>query len=181
MRIHRLTVTATVVVNMISMAPFVEAGEQKFTGSFSGSIVSTTIDTNDNNLPAVLFSGRGKTNLGLATFQSVSEALDRLPEVSACPRGNVEFPWLMGHGIIQFDDSLDQLFIKLVSGVACSDPIAKTFTSNGKGVFEGGTGRFADAAGSFETTSTGRPLIMDREGHEFDSMIGQITGTIITP
>jgi hypothetical protein len=65
--------------------------------------------------------------------------------------------------------------------VACSDPIAKTFTSNGKGVFDGGTGRFAHATGTFETTSTGRPLVMDRGGHEFDGMTGQVTGTLTTP
>jgi len=181
MRISRLAVAVTVVVSMSSVAPPAGAGEQQFSGSFAGSIISTTIDTNDNHLPAVLFIGRGKTNFGLTTFQSVSEALERLPEVNACPKGNLEFPWLMGHGIIQFDDSLDQLFIKLTAGVACSDPVAKTFTSNGKGVFEGGTGRFANATGSFETTSTGRPLVMDRAGHEFDSMTGQFTGIIITP
>jgi len=181
MRISRLTVAVTVVVSMSSVAPLVGAGEQQFSGSFAGSIISTTIDTNDNRLPAVLFTGRGKTNLGLAMFQSVSEASERLPEVSACPKGSVEFPWFMGYGIIQFDDSLDQLFIQLTAGVACSDPIAKTFTSNGKGVFAGGTGRFTNATGSFETTSTGRPLVMDQAGHEFDSMTGQITGIVITP
>jgi hypothetical protein len=95
--------------------------------------------------------------------------------------GQLGFPWLMGHGIIQFEDSLDQLFITLTSGVACADPVAKTFTSNGKGVFAGGTGRFANATGAFETISTGRPLVMDRAGHEFDGMTGQFTGTITTP
>jgi hypothetical protein len=91
MRIKKLTVAVTVVVSLSRMVPFAGAGEQQVSGSFAGSIVSTTIDTNDNRLPAVLFTGRGNTNLGLTTFQSVSEASERLPEVRVCPKGNLGF------------------------------------------------------------------------------------------
>jgi hypothetical protein len=157
------------------------AGEQKISGSFAGSMVNSQIDSDGDGMHAILSTGRGKTNLGLAMFQTIGENAARLPNVKTCTQGHWEFPLLMSHGVMQFDDSGDQILVKYTSGVTCYDPATRRFTSTIKGNFVGGTGKFAEASGPIESTSTGYRFVVDPTDHEFDSFSGQFVGTIITP
>lgn len=181
MSMQRLVVGLAIGLGLASVTRNAAAGEQQLSGSFGGSSVSIALDTNGDGMTAVLSMGRGKTSLGPITFQTVGESAARLPAVSTCPSSNWEFPLLMAHGVLQFDDSGDLLFANWSSGVTCFDPITTTFTTRGKGTFEGGTGKYVKATGSFETTTTGKPLVADSAMHEFVYQAGQVTGSITTP
>jgi hypothetical protein len=181
MNTKRLVIGLAMVLGLAGVTRDAVAGEQQLSGSFAGSSVSIALDTNGDGMTAVLSMGRGKTNLGSITFQTVGESAARLPAVNTCPSGHWEFPLLMAHGVLQLDDSGNLLFAHWTSGVTCFDPITATFTTRGKGTFEGGTGKYAKATGSFATTTTGKPLVADRAMHEFDYLAGQVTGTIIIP
>lgn len=181
MNTRRLVIGLAIALGLSDVARNVTAGEQQLSGSFGGSSVSTALDTNGDGMTAVLSIGQGKTSLGSTTFQTVGESAARLPAASTCPSGNQEFPLLMAYGVVQFEDSGDLLFTHWSAGVTCFDPTTTIFTTRAKGAFEGGTGRYAKATGSFETTTTGKPLVADRAMHEFDYLTGQVTGTIITP
>lgn len=157
------------------------AAERKLTGKFAGSIVSTAIDVDNNGATSVLSTVRGKSSLGMTSSQTIGESAPQLPAVNTCPANNLEFPLLMAHSIIHFEDLGDLLFATYSSGVTCFDPTSGVFTTTGKGKFTSGTGTLSNATGSFEATWQGKGIVRDRMGHEFDYLTGQVSGTIITP
>lgn len=157
------------------------AAERKITGNFSGSLVSTTIDADNNGTPSVLSTVRGKSSLGMTSSQTIGESAPQLPAVNTCPANNLEFPLLMAHSVIHFEETGDLLFATYSSGVTCFDPTSGVFTTTGKGKFTSGTGTLTNATGSFEAKWQGKGIVHDRTGHEFDYLTGQVSGTIITP
>ncbi len=174
-------IATVIVIGALRLLTTAEAGEQKLTGSFSGSLITAQIDIDGDGMPGGFSMVRGKSNLGSITVQTIGESAARLPAVQVCPNGNMEFPLLMAHAVIHFDDTGDLLFAKASSGATCFDPKAGVFISKWKGVFAGGSRKLTNATGAFEVTSSGKALVGDRKGHEFDYLTGEFSGTIVTP
>src|SRR5262245_4110186 len=112
MKKYWLNTVVILTLSMVSGTLRAEAGEQKITGSFSGSLVTVAMDIDGDGMPGALSMVRGKSTLGPTTAQTVGESAARLPSVHACPAANLEFPLLMAHAVIHFDDTGDLLFAK---------------------------------------------------------------------
>jgi hypothetical protein len=176
-----LVIETVVVIWTLCLMTTAEAGEQKITGSFSGSLMTAQIDVDSDGMPGGLSMVRGKSNPGSITVQTIGESAARLSAVQVCPNSNMEFPLLMGHAVIHFDETGELLFAKASSGATCFDPNTGVFISKWKGVFFGGSGKLTNATGAFEVTSSGKVVVGDRAGHEFDYLTGEFSGTIMTP
>lgn len=176
-----LVIGVVVVIEGLCLSTTAEAREQKITGSFSGSIATTVMDVNSDGVASLLSTVRGKSSFGMTSAQTIGENAPRLSTVSACPPNNMEFPLLMAHSVIHFDDTGDLLFATYSSGVTCFDPSTGMFTTKGKGSFTGGTGTLTNATGDFEATSRGKGIVRDRTGHEFDYLTGEFSGTLFAP
>ena len=169
------------ILGLLCLRSQANAAEQKFTGSFAGSGVRTQIDTNADGMRAVAATGKGKTNMGPITYQGIGDSLPRLSAVSTCPQGTWEFPLLMYQSVLYFEESGELLYTHMSSGISCYDPNTNMLSFKGKGTFNGGTGKFAEATGSFESRTTSKMLLPTPTGNEFESIDGQFTGTLITP
>ena len=158
-----------------------DAAELKVDGRFAGSVITSSLDLDGNGIPGTLTVAQGKTSLGPVSIQATGENAPQLPIPTSCPHNNLEFPVLAGQVIYHFEESGALLFGKSVSGSTCYDPTTGIFVTKWKGTFSGGTGRFSNATGAFDATSTGKTLVRDRTGHEFDYLTGEFSGMIVTP
>lgn len=174
-------VGALFILSLNCPSPQGEAAELKITGKFSGSIVTTGLDVDNNGVPSVMSMVRGKSSMGMTSAQTIGENAPRLPTVTTCPPNNWEFPLLMAYAIMHFDDTGDLLFATYSAGVTCVDLSTGMFSTKGTGRFTGGTGSLTNATGSFEVTSHGKGMVRDRAGHEFDYLVDEFTGMLITP
>lgn len=180
MNMNKLAVGFAVVLVMAVATGSAEAKEINFEESFSGSVVGTQIDTNSDGRPAALAITEGISNLGPTTRQAVNEFA---PSASVpCPSGKVGSTLVMGRLVVRLDKKKgDLFFVKSSSGTLCFDPTTGISTGSQVGDIIGGTGRFDGATGSVEINFTATRLVADPAGRQFNSVIGTLTGTIITP
>jgi hypothetical protein len=154
-----------------------EAKSRHFIGHFGGSAVDAVIDTNADGHTGSLTTGITNTNLGRFVFQGESESLPPGARVT-CPAGTAEISLVQAHSVLTKEKTGEQLFLTFTSGTQCFDPTTGTFTFHGQGAFTGGTGRFINAAGTFEEDETGGILVLDAQGHFLANDTGTNTGTI---
>ena len=151
-----------------------------YNGEFSGSVVSSEIDSNGDGLRAVLFLVVGKTNLGRTDVQTLLEFAPTGP--GTCPNGK---PGLLltaihGDGVIRFEQrGGDLLLVKAGAATACADPSSGQQFVTARLDFVGGTGRFQQAGGSIDVTSVTQGLFQDATARFFGASSGQFEGLII--
>lgn len=152
-----------------------------YNGVFSGSVLSTEIDTNSDGLRAVSFTIVGKTNLGRTDVHTILEFAPAGPGV--CPNGNqgLLLTAIFGTGTIRFERREgDMLFVRADPGLkACADPSTGQQFVSGVLDFIGGTGGFDQAGGSIEVSSVTQGLFQDPKGRLFGASSGQFEGTIV--
>lgn len=152
-----------------------------YNGTFSGSVLSSEIDTNGDGLRAVSFTIVGKTNLGRTDVHTILEFAPAGPGL--CPNGNqgLILTAIQGSGVIRFERrDGDLLFVKADANVtACADPSTGQQFVNGQLNFIGGTGGFDQAGGSIAVSSVTQGLFQDPKGRLFGATSGQFEGTII--
>jgi len=160
-----------------------EARNISWKASFSGSIVNTQSDTNNDHQKSGLLSGGFTSTLGSGTVQSVTEFA--LSGPGTCPNGNAGFIATMlpgtGHSVYRFDSTGDLLFFELSSAVLCFDPITTIQFYSWVDNITDGTGRFVGATGSSTGSGTTKVLFDDGAGNFFAEFSSKIEGTIITP
>jgi hypothetical protein len=154
-----------------------------YKGTISGSFISTEIDAiPGDGVKAILGLFAVTTrNLGQVTAQALVEDVLATSPSGLCPPGtDQELALGIVRAVHRFANG-DLLFLKLLARTACIDFQTLTALAFEKGEFTGGTGRFAQATGSFTATSTGEIFVADPAGRVFGPFSGKINGTISLP
>ncbi len=137
----------------------------------------TAIDLDGKGSPASFIAARGDGTFGPASVQGMFEPL-RVP-IERCPEGAVmEFHSVAGTMVRTFLPSLDQVFIKTLSGLACIFEDGRV-TSENRAVVIGGTGRFEAATGELLTRTLPATVAFPEWKGEFNNIINVTEGTIV--
>ena len=136
----------------------------------------TAIDLNEKGSPASFTVGEGDGTFGDASVHGMFEPV-KVP-VDQCGEGAVmEFHAVAGTMVRTFRPSLDQIFIKTVSGLACIFENG-TVTSENQAVVVGGTGRFKGSTGTLVTKTLPETVTFSEWQGEFNNVINVTEGTI---
>ncbi len=120
-------------------------------------------------------------NLGQVTAQALVEDVPASSPSGLCPAGtDVELALGTVRAVHRFANG-DLLFLKLLARTACIDFDTLTALAFEAGEFTGGTGRFAQATGTFTATSTAEIFVADPAGRVFGPFSGKIDGKISLP
>ena len=125
-----------------------------------------------------------KGTLGSSTAQAVAEVA--FSGSATCLNGNPGYqfelvPGGAAHAVRRYDSTGDLLFFHYTALSVCFDPVTQIQFANGTGEITGGTGRFAEAAGTTEASGTGKALFQDAAGNAFVEVSGTYKDKIITP
>jgi len=136
----------------------------------------TAIDLDKQGSPASFTAGEGDGTFGVASVYGMFEPV-RVP-VEKCAAGAImEFHAVAGTMVRTFRPSLDQVFIKTVSGLACIFEDG-TVTSENQAIVTGGTGRFEGATGTLVTKTLPETVSFPEWKGEFNNIINVSEGTI---
>jgi len=182
MRTHYLTLGLTLLMLTSSVGAATAKDRQVlWKAEFSGSVVNTQSDTNEDGQKGGMNSAGMKGTLGSGTLQSMEELV--FSGSGTCPNGNAGLNFTLlpgtGHGIYRFDSTGDLLFTEGSSGTFCFDPLTAIQFFSGAENITGGTGRFAGATGSNTFNGTATTLFDDGTGNFFGELSGTVEGTII--
>ncbi len=137
----------------------------------------TAIDLYGKGSPASFISARGDGTFGPAAVQGMFEPL-KVP-VEHCPEGAVmEFHSVAGTMVRTLVPSLDQIFIKTLSGLACIFEDGRVSSENRAAVI-GGTGRFEAATGELLSRTLPQTVAFSEWKGEFNNIINVTEGTIV--
>lgn len=162
-----------------------EAKAKSWKGKFSGSYISTEIDTNSDGSKASIGTLSGRSGLGDFTEQALGELA--FVEATTCPNGDPGLLFALvsgtGHFVLRFDTG-DLVWGEISSETSCLDSTTGIFHFSGETVVTGGTGKFAGATGSGQFSGENRHLFVypsDITGRYFGEENGTFEGTIVTP
>ena len=180
------------------------AGPTRILGRFSGTAVSTAIDTNGDGITASSSEVNIRTKsslLGRLTLRGVGETKPSLADPTdprsfvqcQLPNGDpgIQFELVQESGAAEVEKSGDLFYVDTLSGLDCAS-VATCFDEVGRNlkgcIFSlsrsatiiGGTGRLAGASGFFEARGTGKVTFAGPTG-SMNAFTGRITGEINIP
>jgi hypothetical protein len=136
----------------------------------------SAIDLNGKGSPASFTIGEGDGTFGVASVYGMFEPQE-VP-IDQCPAGTImEFHAVAGTMVRTFRPSLDQVFIKTVSGLACIFEDGSV-TSENQAIVTGGTGRFEGATGTLVTKTLPKTVSFPEWKGEFNNIINVTEGSI---
>jgi hypothetical protein len=142
-----------------------------------GASVHTSVDLDGKGSPASFVLADGDGTFGPASIQGMTEPAE-MP-IEKCPAGTaMEFHVIGGTMVRTFRDTLDQVFVQTISGLACISEDGSV-TSESEGRIVGGTGRFAGATGRVTTTTLPQTVtfpVWKGEFNNIPSRFGSETG-----
>lgn len=124
----------------------------------AGAASATEIDVDDDGIPGIVALGEGKGSLGAVATHSFFDA--RPVATTHCAATEIENELVAASDVIR-NKRRDQLFLQLVEGFLCIDPLLGTLRLSASQQIVGGTGRFAGASGEATTTCDGVILVLD--------------------
>lgn len=155
-----------------------------YRGTISGTVTSTEIDAihPGDGVRGILATFAVTTrNLGPVTAQALVEDTPALLPSGSCPAGtDAELTLGTVRGAHRFSNG-DLLFLNALTRTACIDFETLTVNTHETGEFNGGTGQFAQATGSWKITGTTKISVIDPAGQLFGPFSGKLRGTIVTP
>jgi hypothetical protein len=165
--------SATLVLSLLWAGHQAEAKEKKWKGSFSGSYVSTEVDTDGNGEKGSVVLLHGKSTLGSFSEQVVVEPNFTGGTDTTCPSGNPGRQYSMvaetGHFVVRFDNE-GLLWGTLTSETWCFDYTTNLFSFSGQFSVTGGTGKY-------EGATSVSPGNFNGEGkHLFQYPLADVTG-----
>ena len=141
-----------------------------------GSSHHTAIDLDGQGSPASYAVAEGDGTFGPASVQTLFEPV-RVP-IEQCGEGAaMEFHAVAGTMVRTFRPSLDQIFVKTVSGLACIFEDGRV-TSENRAIVTGGTGRFAGATGELVTRTVPQTVSFPEWKGEFNNLVNVTEGTV---
>ena len=141
--------------------------------TFSGASHETMVDTNGDFAFAAVMNLESKGGLGQSTSTHMTEYTAYT--FSDCPDG-VPTAHLVQHSYVQTFNDLSMLYGVATAGRICFDPNTSELTCEEEGIFDGGTGRFEGATGSW-TVNCEIFLV----GETMTALTGTLDGTVSVP
>lgn len=210
MRANTITLVSIFAVAMLLCfaSQRVEAGEEKFKSTLSGTFVTTVFDLDANSCtgtPPVCtdlsfvdtFSGKtsGTEEAGPFTGQAILElgpvpgtGCAISPKIKGCTFENIANACVFQNVGVEtivdvYSHTGDILIATVPSGgeTLCLDTSTGKHAGTASGSLTGGTGKFADVTGTFTESFHGQSLSSDPQGHSFGWIQATLTGTIIEP
>ena len=152
---------------------------------WSGTVVETGIDViveDEAGLNANLIEAQASGSFGAKNLTVLSEFTpgqflcdddgNGLPDPGVLP-----LIFAYAKPIITFAND-DQLWGHLTEGSGCLSVVTGEFSGEGEGVYDGGTGRFTGATGSFVVTFSGTNLTIADLGVGFGAIKGEVIGKL---
>lgn len=155
------------------LAPTASAGERVENSRYAGTDFNTSVDSNFDGQPAgmMLATGAGGAHLGVSSEWVYESG-------QGCLAGyDLRFALLQSAGVTTYSDR-SQIFSFAVDGWLCLSTTTGAFYGELSGIYTGGTGRFAEATGTYTTKFEGQNL--DPAG-TIRSVQGSSSGRITTP
>ena len=151
---------------------------------WSGTVMGTAIDVVDDgfDLPANLIDAQATGSFGASNVSVFSEFT---PAAFLCDEDDNGLPdegvlplvFAYAKPVVTFANG-DQLWGDVAEGWACLSQITGFFYGAAEGVYEGGSGRFIGATGSFEVWFSGTNFALPDLGVGFGTISGEITGQV---
>jgi hypothetical protein len=185
MKTRHFTISIALVLLLAGAGLGDETKTQHFRCTSSGTFadgVETNIDTNGDGASATLDQGFAKCNIGNSIFQEEVEWIFQ-PTLTDCPNvpGMLELHISQTQGqhrAVGTDLATgDQTFSQFISGTLCLNSLTGLLTTTAKGIYLGGTGKFAGATGTFASQASGSYLAAGSKGGVFGGF-GQFTSTL---
>jgi hypothetical protein len=163
-----------------------EAREKPWKSKYSGSYVSTEIDTNGDEIKGAVGTFAGKGSEGSFTEQAIAEW--SFDGETNCNNGNPGWQYTFvpgsGHFVVRYANG-DLLWGQVLSGISCVDPATGIASFSVAFSFTRGTGKFAEVEGSGTCAGTAKHLFvhppLELTGHYFGEESGNCQGTIDLP
>ena len=153
------------------------AVEMTSSATLSGSILTSRIDTNNDNSLAVHSTYvTDDTVLGRAFGQNVIERQTAASPTGFCPAGQLESELVTGSAVETYPDGA-QLFLQRTESPLCVDLATGMFSGTFRATILGGTGRLEGVTGSREGSFTGFVLLVDTDP-EANQIFGPFTGDL---
>ena len=179
-----LTVCAISILAMPLLPAASLADEVPLKIKWAGSFRDTPWDfVGPDGLYADVIDAQGHGSFGPSLIHILTEFMDATPppEHEFCTQ-----PWnrylviAHSHGVTTFKNG-DQLlfYINPGDGWMCLDFSDNSYTGHTSGYYDGGTGRFENASGTFETPFDGTNMTAIKFGIGFGSIYGLITGNVV--
>jgi len=177
-RIVQRHVVTLVVVMIMTIASIANAETSyQVTWRTIGVSHHAAIDLDKKGSPASFTVGEGDGTFGPASVQGMFEPL-RVPVEKCGPGTMMEFHSVAGTMVRTFKPSLDQIFIKTVSSLACISEDG-TVTSENQAIVIGGTGRFEGATGKLVAKTLPETVSFPEWNGEFNNIINVTEGTVV--
>ncbi len=164
-------VAAMALVAVVTLQPAEAGGMNE---AVSGNFIDTAIDTNDDGMQANYFSGAVQGRK--ATYEGLVEIMFSPAPTGLCAAGEIEGS-VVEYSIVRRYENGDLLYSTLVDGVLCFDPATGLASLVIDAELTGGTGRFANATGTYTADFTVRLLVPDPMGGiGHGAFYGPVTG-----
>ena len=160
------------------------AGDVPLKIKWSGTVVETAMDVVDDGfgLPANLIDAQASGSFGASNVSVLSEFT---PSMFLCDENEDGLPdegvlplyFAYAKPVVTFANG-DQLWGHVTKGWGCLSQITGDFAGEAEGVYDGGTGRFTDATGSFVVSFSGNNIALPDLGVGFGAIHGEIKGRI---
>ncbi len=152
---HLKTVIGAIILSVIFLAPVSYAEWQPIYISYSGTILELSTDAFPDGMKANVVQAPSKGSFGASM---VTIATEFYPDEGTClSTDDLFMSVLYSSGIASFSNG-DQLDVSITGGWMCIDMVTGEFEGFAEGAFLGGTGRFANATGDFESLFRGKNL-----------------------
>jgi hypothetical protein len=160
-------------LGLLSIAPSA-AADTTISIRYAGTGIDTAVDTDEDTFTVSLDQARAKGTFGNSTIAITAEFTPTGEECSA--KFPVELSLVYSAAVITFPD-LSQLFgiAREGDGRLCLNPLTGLYDGEVEGTYEGGTGRFESASGTFTSPFNGQFLDVPVG---FRSITGSVEGTV---
>jgi hypothetical protein len=159
-------------------AAFANEHGQHYTATYNGTVLDTPFDPNGDTFPVNVVRGSGKGIFGQSDTVIVTEFAPDVTGTLCESQDDFRQTVDHAHGVSTYSMG-EQLYISSVEGYLCLDLKTGDFEGLATGEFDGGTGRFANAHGNWESRFSGRNLTVPAGlPYGFGSINGITTGTL---
>ena len=174
----RMTQLLALVLVTFGLASVSQADGLKYKLASGGTFVDTSFDTNSDGFNVNVVRGSGKGTFGQADSVIVTEFAP-LGVTGECEsEDDFRFMVLDSNGVSTYSKG-EHLYLASNSGYLCLDFATGDFEGLVTGDFAGGTGRFEDANGTWDSRFSGRNLTVPIGlPYAFGSINSVTTGTL---